>query len=65
MSTVTETAAAEKRLTHAPAELPALLGVHRSTVYKLLKSGTIRSVRAGRRILIPAEAVTEYLQGAQ
>lgn len=52
-------------LTIRAADLPALLGVGRSTAYNLLKSGAIRSVRAGRRYVVPADAVTEFLKGAK
>ncbi|WP_291432370.1 helix-turn-helix domain-containing protein [Deinococcus sp.] len=48
---------------YRPADLQPLLGLGRSTVYKLLRSGELRSVRAGRRILIPADAVTDFLAG--
>lgn len=48
---------------HKPADLQALLGLGRSTVYKLLRSGELRSVRAGRRIIVPATAVADFLAG--
>jgi excisionase family DNA binding protein len=48
---------------HKPLELVELLGLGRSTIYKMLRAGTIRSVKAGRRTVVPADAVAEFLQG--
>lgn len=33
------------------------LGISRSLIRKLIRSGTLRSIRINRRVLIPAEAV--------
>jgi len=38
------------------------LGVSRSTLYCLLQSGELASVRIGRRRLVPAVALDEYLE---
>jgi excisionase family DNA binding protein len=46
-------------------ELAALLKVNPRTVYKMVDAGQIRSVRAGRQIRIPQEALDAYLRGAQ
>ncbi|MFC3833860.1 MULTISPECIES: helix-turn-helix domain-containing protein [Deinococcus] len=48
---------------YRPLQLAPILGIGRSTIYKLLRAGKIRSVKAGRCTLIPADAVTEFLQG--
>ena len=40
-----------------------LMGVGRTLMQELLDSGRIRSVRAGRRRLIPLEALREFAQG--
>jgi excisionase family DNA binding protein len=45
----------------AVAEAAARLGVGRTTVYELLSAGQIRSVKVGRRRLIPATALAEYV----
>ncbi|RGA04533.1 DNA-binding protein [Microbispora triticiradicis] len=37
-----------------------LLSLGRSTVYELIRSGRLRSVRQGRARLIPASAIREY-----
>jgi excisionase family DNA binding protein len=41
------------------------LPLHRSTIYELLESGKLRSVRIGRRRLISASALQEYIAGLQ
>ena len=43
-------------------DLMFILGVGRNTAYELVRSGQIRSVRIGRQIRIPKDAVLEYLQ---
>ncbi|MBP2642601.1 MAG: Helix-turn-helix domain [Firmicutes bacterium] len=44
-----------------PDEGRALLGLSRNTFMSLLYSGRIRAVKAGRRWLVPAEALDEFL----
>lgn len=44
-------------------EVAEALGVHRDTVSKMLNSGNIRAVRAGRTWKIPLSALEEYLSG--
>jgi excisionase family DNA binding protein len=44
-----------------PAEAAKLLGVCRDTVYVLLRSGRLRSIRVGRARLIPLSAIDEFL----
>lgn len=48
-----------------PNELSKVLGLGRTTTYKLLATGKIRSVKVGRRIIIPAEAIKEFLSTKQ
>lgn len=38
------------------------LGVGRTTVFKLIASGELRSVRLGRRRLVPTEALRELVE---
>jgi excisionase family DNA binding protein len=45
-----------------PIDVQRLLGIGRNTMYDLLKSGTITSVRLHRKILVPRPAVEQYLQ---
>jgi excisionase family DNA binding protein len=39
-----------------------LLSMSRSVIYELIRSGRLRSVRQGRTRLIPASAITEYIE---
>lgn len=44
-------------------EAAAALGICRATLDKLIGSGQIRSHKLGRKTLIPAEAIQEFLAG--
>jgi excisionase family DNA binding protein len=44
-------------------EVAEALGVHRDTVSKMLSTGTIRAVRAGRTWKVPVISLDEYLTG--
>ena len=44
-------------------ELMVILDIGRNTAYSLLRSGQIRSVRIGRQIRIPRDALIHFLQG--
>ena len=43
-------------------DLMPILGIGRNTAYELVRSRQIRSIRIGRQIRIPKDAVLEYLQ---
>ncbi len=43
-------------------DLPPLLKVGRNTAYELIRSGQIRSIRIGRQIRIPRDALLEFLR---
>ena len=43
-------------------ELMPILGIGRNTAYELIRSGQIRSIRIGRQIRIPREALLEFLR---
>lgn len=48
----------------SPEQLQKMLGgIGKTTAYKLLRGGKIKSVRIGRRYLIPKICVIEYLCG--
>ncbi|WP_407569637.1 helix-turn-helix domain-containing protein [Deinococcus altitudinis] len=53
----------QDKLTHKPDEVAPLLGLGRNSVYALIRSGALRSIRVGRKILIPASAITDFLNG--
>ena len=42
-------------------DLMPILGIGRNTAYELVWSGQIRSVRIGRQIRVPKDALAEYL----
>ena len=42
-------------------ELMPILGIGRNTAYELVRCGQIRSVKVGRQIRVPKDAVTEFL----
>ena len=44
-------------------DLMPLLDIGRNTAYELIRCGQIRSVKVGRQIRIPKEAVAEFLTG--
>ena len=43
-------------------DLMPILGIGRNTAYELIRSGQIRSVRIGRQIRIPREALLDFLR---
>jgi excisionase family DNA binding protein len=42
-------------------EAAEALRLSRSAIYELIRSGQLRSVKLGRRRLVPVEALTEYV----
>ena len=51
------------RRTYHVNEAAAAFGLSRSTLYKLMSAGTLRSVKIGGRRLIPIEAIDALLSG--
>ena len=51
----------EDTLVYSVTELVKLLGIGRSKAYELVRSGTIPSLRLGRRIVIPKLALSRFL----
>ena len=45
-------------------EVAAIMRVSKMTVYRLVHSGELASVRVGRSFRVPERAVNEYLRGA-
>ena len=54
-----------ERLTCGPEEAGQMLGISKPSVYALLKTGRLKSVRLGRKFLIPLSAVAEFLNSRQ
>jgi excisionase family DNA binding protein len=46
------------------ADAGALLGIHRSAIYPLIESGTLRSVKVGRRRMIVASSIRAMVDPA-
>ena len=51
----------EITLVYSVLEVAALLGIGRSKAYELARSGTIPSLRLGRRIVVPKFALSRVL----
>jgi excisionase family DNA binding protein len=56
-----EVAAGVARLNSIEATM-ARLGIGRSTVFAAIGSGQLRSVKVGRRRLVPESAIAEFIQ---
>ena len=44
-------------------DLMPVLNIGRNTAYELVRSGQIRSIKIGRQLRIPRDAVVEFLNG--
>jgi excisionase family DNA binding protein len=55
------TAATEARPFLSPAEAAAMLGVSRYTVYRLIRSGQLPSVRVGGQLRLPRRTLAQKL----
>lgn len=53
------------RMTRTVEETLPILGVSRPTLYKLINDGQLRSIKVGRKILIPLSAIDEFLNGGK
>ena len=51
----------ELPLTLRVEDLMPILGIGRNTAYELVRSGKIRSIRLGRQLRIPNDAIQDYL----
>ncbi|PFG75309.1 helix-turn-helix domain-containing protein [Tepidiforma thermophila] len=50
------------KLAYSIAEAAQALGIGRTLAIKLVRSGQLRSIKVGRRRLVPAAALEELLQ---
>ncbi len=50
-----------ERLTYTVAEAAQLLGISKTTAYECTKTGEIKSITLGRRIIIPRQVIEELL----
>lgn len=51
----------ELLLTLRVEDLMPILGIGRNTAYELVRSGKIRSIRIGKQLCIPKDALIKYL----
>lgn len=51
----------ELPLTLRVEDLTSILDIGRNTAYELVRCGTIHSIRIGRQLRIPKDALVEYL----
>ena len=51
----------ELPLTLRVGDLMPILGIGRNTAYELIRCGKIRSIRIGRQLRIPKDAIQDYL----
>jgi len=49
------------RLLYPIDETTSLLGIERTTLYRLLRDGEVERVKIGRRTLIPADSIAQYV----
>ncbi|HEX2563216.1 MAG TPA: helix-turn-helix domain-containing protein [Acidimicrobiales bacterium] len=52
-----------ERVLLRPEEVAAMLGIGRTAVFELLRTGELRSVKIGKSRRIPTVAVHEYVSG--
>ena len=50
------------KLAYSIAELPAIVSLGRSHIYEEIRSGRLRTIKAGRRTLVLAEDLRAWLQ---
>ena len=46
-------------------ELMPILGIGRNTAYELMRRGRLRSIRVGRQVRIPKNALIEFLENTE
>lgn len=49
------------RLVRTVAEAAEMLGISRALAYRLVKTGKLRHIRLGRRVLVPFKAIQELV----
>lgn len=57
-----DTGKTNTRIAYRPTEVADALGIGRTVVYRLIKEGRIRTLRVGTRIVVPREAILDFLR---
>ena len=52
----------QQRLLYRPAEVAALLGLGRSTVFQMIAAGDLPTVRFGRALRVPADGLQALIR---
>jgi excisionase family DNA binding protein len=60
---MSETIREERRLALSPREVERALGISHATLYRLLKTGRLKSIKLGSRTAIPVANVDAILRG--
>jgi excisionase family DNA binding protein len=60
---MSETATKVGRVLLRPEEVATALGIGRTAVFELIRTGELRSVKIGKSRRIPTDAVHEYVAG--
>jgi excisionase family DNA binding protein len=53
----------EKRRALSPRETERTLGISHASLYRLIKTGKLKTIKLGARTLIPVEAIDALLSG--
>lgn len=51
------------KVVYTPMEIKMMLGIGKNEVYKLIHTGEIKSIKIGRKLLIPKQCFHEWLYG--
>ena len=54
--------AAKVRVLYSVPETMALLNLSRTQIYELIRTSRLVTVTQGRRLLVPADSITDYVQ---
>ncbi len=52
----------ETQIGISPIEAAHCIGVSRSTIYRIIKSGQLRTIKIGRRTIVPVSALTTLVE---
>ena len=55
----------EKKLTITGEEAGRILGISRGLAYQMAREGRIPTIRFGKRLVVPKQAIEHLLQGPQ